>query len=78
MMKLLLLLILISGTQSFAQMTDDYPERDPALESEFNPQPALPQSDYEEVPREEQEYAPESGEELPPEEVYEADEEYLE
>ena len=61
---------------------DQYPETDPAaLESgEFAQPRSLPPSDYEEVPREEQEYVPEQPvtDEMPPEEIYEADEEYLE
>lgn len=65
---------------------DQYPEMDPAIvdESEFAPQPGLPPTDYEEVPREEQQYrAPdmqmEEEEDMSaPEEIYEADEEYLE
>ena len=61
---------------------DQYPEDDQAIidSGEFNNQRGLPSSDYEEVPREEQEYAPEPvlDEEIPPEEIYESDEEFLE
>ncbi len=78
MMKLFVLLILFSNFQAFSQDAD-YPERDPALETEFSPPHSLPESDYEDVPREEQEYIPEAvTDDVPPEEVYEADEEYLE
>ncbi len=76
-MKLILLLLLISGIQAFAE-DNNYPESDPTLESEFSPPRSLPVSDFEEVPREEQEYVPEPVTDEAPEEVYEADEEYLE
>jgi hypothetical protein len=61
---------------------DQYPELDPAeLEgSEFSNPRGIPSTDYEDVPREEQESVPEQSsiDEMPPEEIYEADEEYLE
>ena len=67
-------------SQEFAG-DDQYPETDQAiLESgEFNHPRGLPSSDFEDSPREEQEYIPDpSLEEMTPEEIYEADEEYLE
>ncbi len=61
---------------------DQYPEMDPAERegSEFSTPRGLPATDYEEVPREEQQYSPDPApfDEIPPEEIYEADEEYLE
>lgn len=79
---LISLLILSSPAWSQDYSGDDqYPESDaPAFDSgEFTNPRAVPTSDYEEVPREEQEYVPDpKDEELAPEEAYEADEEYLE
>lgn len=81
---ILLSLIMLSSpawSQDFSDV-DQYPEVDPAsMEGEeFNGSRGLPESDYEEVPREEQEYIPEQDlpEEMAPEEIYEADEEYIE
>ncbi len=83
MIFILLSLLLVNSpawSQEFAD--DQYPETDPASidGGEFSHQRGLPPTDYEEVPREEQEYIPEHDltDELPPEEIYEADEEYLE
>lgn len=77
----LLLISLPSWPQEDSQ-ADQYPDSDPvpAESGEFAPPHRLPPSDYEEVPREEQEYVPEQQvtDDVPPEEVYEADEEYLE
>ena len=82
MRKLLLLTLLISSASWAQDFGDDqYPEMDPSLEGEeFSSPRTLPPTDYEEVPREEQEYMPEQivSDELPPEEIYESDEEYLE
>ena len=82
---LLSLLIISSSAWSQEQFSDEdqYPEVDPAIVDggEFTNPRGLPATDYEEVPREEQEYAPEPSridDETPPEEVYEADEEFLE
>lgn len=79
---ILISLIAISSSAWSQEYNDEdqYPEVDPAVvEGEFTSPRGLPATDYEEVPREEQEYAPEpSMDEIPPEEVYEADEEFLE
>lgn len=85
MIFILLSLLLSSSTvwsQEFSD-EDQYPETDPAMidGGEFSHPRGLPPSDYEEVPREEQEYIPEqdlSADEMAPEEIYESDEEYLE
>lgn len=84
MIFILLSLLIVSSpawSQNYSD-EDQYPETDPAAVDggEFSHPRGLPPTDYEEVPREEQEYAPEQelGDELPPEEIYEADEEYLE
>ncbi len=81
---ILLSLILLSSpvwSQDYSD-EDQYPEVDPAEmnNGEFINPRGLPASDYEDVPREEQEYIPEENleDEMAPEEVYEADEEYLE
>lgn len=86
MKRILLLLSLCAlSFSAFGQdlsYDDQYPETDPATfeGEEYSPSTALPMSDYEEVPREEQEYAPASEfeSELPPEEYYEDDEVYVE
>lgn len=83
LMRKLLLLTFLLTTTSWAQdfADDQYPEMDPALEGEeFSSPRTLPPTDYEEVPREEQEYMPEQylSDEAAPEEIYESDEEYLE
>jgi hypothetical protein len=79
---LISLLVLSSSAWSQDYSDEDqYPEVDPAVinGSEFTNQRGLPATDFEEVPREEQEYTPEPDmDEIPPEEVYEADEEFLE
>jgi hypothetical protein len=89
MKKILFLLCLVLvttqawGQQQFAD-TDQYPEEGPQTleESELTGSRGLPPSDYEEVPREEQQYSdnanPVTEDLAPPEDVYEADEEYLE
>lgn len=81
----ILISLLILSSSAWSQDSSDedqYPEVDPAVinGSEFTNQRGLPATDFEEVPREEQEYAPEPDmeDEIPPEEVYEADEEFLE
>lgn len=81
---ILLSLILLSSpvfSQDYSG-EDLYPETDPALidGGEFADQRGLPSSDYEEVPREEQEYIPDVdyADEAAPEDIYEADEEFLE
>ncbi|MES2526235.1 MAG: hypothetical protein V4598_04085 [Bdellovibrionota bacterium] len=85
MKKFLIVLTLLISQTSFSQdMTDadQYPEVDPSVmdNEEFISPRGLPPTDYEEVPREEQVYVPDETlvNEMPPEEVYEADEEYLE
>jgi hypothetical protein len=90
MKKILFLLCLVVViTQAWGQQqfpdADQYPEEGPQTleESELIGARGLPPSDYEEVPREEQQYSADNAnpvtEDLaPPEDVYEADEEYLE
>jgi len=85
MIFILLSLVLFSSTvwsQGYSEV-DQYPETDPATldGGEFSHPRGLPSTDYEDVPREEQEYVPDqefSADEMAPEEIYEADEEYLE
>lgn len=84
MIFMLLSLLIVSSpawSQNYSD-EDQYPETDPvAIDGgEFSHPRGLPPTDYEEVPREEQEYVPEPemNDEMPPEEIYEADEEYLE
>jgi hypothetical protein len=81
----LLVLAFPVWAQDFTDTDEDqYPRMDPQIvdESEFAPQPGLPPSDYEEVPREEQQYRapdmPVTEDPGAPEDLYEADEEYLE
>lgn len=85
MIFILLSLLLVNSTAWSQEFSDDdqYPETDPAsIEGgEFSQPRGLPPTDYEDVPREEQEYMPEpsmNDEDMAPEEIYEADEEYLE
>jgi hypothetical protein len=75
----LVILSLPAWSQDYGD-EDQYPEADPTSveSSEFNQQRGLPTSDYEDVPREEQEYVQDQNEEAAPEEVYESNEEYLE
>jgi hypothetical protein len=82
---LLSLFILSTSVWSQEQFSDEdqYPETDPAVVDggEFTSPRGLPATDYEEVPREEQEFVPEPpsvNDDTAPEEVYEADEEFLE
>lgn len=86
MKKIFVLLTLVTlsapvWSQDYSE-ADQYPDADPSIteSGEFSNPRTLPPSDYEEVPREEQQYVPEQQvtDEMPPEEVYEADEEYLE
>ena len=84
MIFILLSLFLVSSpvwSQEFSD-EDQYPETDPSAidGGEFSHPRGLPPTDYEDVPREEQEYAPDQPitDGMAPEEIYEADEEYLE
>lgn len=81
----ILLSLIILSSPAWAQDysdEDQYPEVDPATidGGEFASPRGLPATDFEDVPREEQEYVPEPSmeEEMAPEEIYEADEEFLE
>ncbi len=74
----LLFISLITHAQEVVD--EQYPVEPIYTEGDFVPERGLPQSDYEEVPREEQEYIPEHDvtDEIPPEELYEEAEEYVE
>lgn len=79
---LLSLVILSLPVWSQEYSDDQYPEVDPAIINggEFATPRGLPATDFEDVPREEQVYVPEQDvtDEVAPEEIYEADEEFLE
>lgn len=80
MMKFLMLFGLLSLTVARAQDEGRSPFPTGASQEEFESPQGFPVTDYEDLPREEQEYVPDPdyGDEYSSEEVYYPDEEYVE